>query len=452
MRTIKHYLMFWLLCGVGVASLAAGGVLYFQVQEEASELFDAQLQQLALSFPRHVTAQPPAPEDEDIAEDIVIQMWDAVGHLAYSAPLESDLPCLTNTGYTTIRNDGRTWRVYVVALKDGQIQVAQPLEVRQEIIAKLALRSLIPFLVLLPLLALLISVVAGKALRPLNRVANAVRQRAPDSLQPLELGQMPPEVQPMVDSVNHLLRRLAEAISAQQAFIADAAHELRSPITALKLQLQLAERAATSDERASAFTKLHERLDRAAHLVQQLLDLARLEAPQQLPRFETLDLADMARTAISQADELARKKQLDLGLVCETDQATIAGEKDGISVLLSNLIDNAIRYTPSEGKIDVVLSSQAGQPVLQVIDSGPGIPEKDRKQVLDRFYRIPGAPGYGTGLGLAIVHSIARRHGAALKLGDAPEATGLAVTITFRAPRQLHGGYPDESATHKERH
>jgi two-component system OmpR family sensor kinase len=236
----------------------------------------------------------------------------------------------------------------------------------------------------------------------------------------------------MVRALNDLLARLGQALEAQREFVADAAHELRTPLTALKLQLQLAERAEPGAAQAAAFERLHRRLDRASHLVEQLLALARQEPALEEAAREEVDLAQLAREVVAEYDALAETRSIDLGVEVDS-QARVLGRRDGLRAMLGNLVDNALRYTPAGGRVDVIVGAVDGRPSLRVADTGPGIPPEQREHVFDRFHRGGDADTPGTGLGLAIVKRVAERHGATVRLLDGPGGRGLEVRVAFAA-------------------
>lgn len=433
MRPLRQQLLIWLLGGMLVSTLLAGVVLYLQVEEEANELFDYQLKQIAVTLPADlaVATQPVWAPDPEEDQDIVVQVWDRAGQPLYASSRSLALPRYLPTGFHTVSTRDEHWRVYAIARHGRFIQVAQPTSVRQELAAGLAARSLLPFAILIPALAALIWVVVGRGLAPLQRVANALAQRSPDAMQPLPDNHLPPEIRPLVEALNNLLARLDLALATQRAFVADAAHELRTPLAALKLQLQLAERADTPAARAAAIVKLHERLDRATHLVAQLLTLARQEPRMTERKFTAVNLAALARQVVADHSPLAERRNIDLGVAARAEEVSTQGDADSLRILLGNLVDNAIRYTPPGGRVDVNVQRANGQPVLSVLDSGPGIPLEERGRVFNRFYRREGSGVTGSGLGLAIVQNIAEQHGAAVALSDNPAGTGLQVEVRF---------------------
>ena len=432
MKSIRRRLLLWLLSGLALAVLAAGARIYVQTLAEANELFDYHLRQMAASLPNDAFGPlPPSSTHGLEAEDgMVIQIWDRNGLELYFSRPASKLPRRAELGFSTVETPLGSWRVFSALEQNNVVQVAQPMSVRRELAAGMALRALLPLLALLPVLGILIWLTIGRGLRPLERMAQALDRRTPDSLEALPQEDLPGEIQPLVRAVNDLLERLGRALESQKAFVADAAHELRTPLTALRLQLQLAERAKTAEEREAAFAQLRRGQARAAHLVQQLLTLAREEPGVAPAPHSTVDLAEVLRLVVSEHAPLAAAKNIDLGVKHATP-ASISGDFDALRIMLGNLVDNAIRYTPVEGRVDAVLRLQDGNAVVEITDTGPGIPETERARVFDRFYRRDATHVPGSGLGLAIVKNIARRHDAAILLDDRIPGPGLRVSVTF---------------------
>jgi two-component system OmpR family sensor kinase len=437
MNSLRHTLLFSLLGALVVVFAVGGLATYAAARAEIDGLMDYQLRQLALSlrdqqFGRSAAPPVTAPEE---SLDFVIQIWDNTGVQLYLSRPHSTLPSLAQLGYSTVKTDEGVWRVFSIPLLDHVIQIAQPMSVRSRMAADAALRTLMPLLALIPLFGALIWYLVGRGLRPLERLAREVATRHADSLDPLRAERVPQEAQPLVLALNHLLERLDQALSAQRAFVADAAHELRTPLAALQIQLQLCERATDEHTRGAALGELRAGLHRATHMVQQLLTLARQEpgAGTEPPRTR-IALADIARLALADHAPLADARHIDLG-AAELDDGIVMADAAALRTLAANLIDNAIRYTPDGGRIDIgVRISDAGTPTarcwLVVADSGPGIPPDERERVLDRFYRRAGQEPPGSGLGLAIVRSIAERHGARLVLDTSPLG-GLRVAVGF---------------------
>jgi two-component system OmpR family sensor kinase len=438
MRTIRQQLLIGLLCGTLVCTGIAGVAMYLTLRDEANELFDYQLKQVAASLPEQLSSPSNQPETREPEEQVVIQAWDSNGKEIYTSHPASSLMRFPEAGFKTVTTRNDQWRIYSELNHDRFVQVAQPTSVRQQLAAGLVLRSLIPFLILIPMLAALIGVVVRRSLLPLHQVAQAVARRSPNALHPLPTDGLPPEVRPMLDSLNDLLGQLDHALSAQRAFVADAAHELRSPLTALKLQLQLAERAKTEEQRAAAFAKLDERLDRSTRLVQQLLTLARHEQQIDDQEIQEVDLYALAQRIVADHSTLAESKAIDLGVEAVGRTPSIRGQVDGLRVMMNNLVDNAVRYTPEGGRVDVVVLLVDGHPALRIIDTGPGIPVEDRLRVFDRFYRREGSHSSGSGVGLSIVKHIANQHGATIDLSENTASKGLVVTVIFPLTAEPH--------------
>ncbi len=432
MKTIRAQLLIGLSCCTVACALVAGAGLYKQVRKEANELSDLQMREIAYALPNVFGSNTVLPATEDPEAELVIQVWDQQDTLLYSSRPQAAIPRYRLSGFQSVKLNGERWRIYGETRHERFVQISQPMEVRQELAQDMTRRISIPLLVFLVVLSGLIWVIVGRALRPLNRVATAVAGRSPNALQPLELGGLPPELKPIVESLNQLLLKIDQAMTAQRNFVADAAHELRSPLTALKLQLQLAERAGTDELRVAAFAKLHERLDRSNHLVQQLLTLARNEPGQVPARLSTVDLHQLAQWVVANQSTYAESREIDLGVEADSVAVLIEGDADGLRVLLNNLVDNALRYTQVGGQVDVMSCVEEGHPLLRVQDNGPGVPEPERARLFDRFYRPDGNTVWGCGLGMSIVKNIADFHHADIRLSENVGGIGFMVTLVFQ--------------------
>ena len=445
MRTIRQQLLLWLIGGTLICSAIAGSALYSRVSDEANELFDAELKLAAESLPATVSTCYAPESDEGPEELVIVQAWNSAGTLVYSCASNQALPRFDKNGFHNMTIDAEPWRIYGVMRSGVFVQAAQPMEVRDHLATKIARRSLLPFAALIPVLALFTWFVVGHSLRPIARLARAVGNRSAKSLQPLAEDGLPPEITPVVIALNDLLKQLDHAMVMQRAFVADAAHELRTPLTALKLQLQLAENATGEEQRALAFLKLHDRLDRATRLVGQLLTLARHEASGSVVHTEQVDLQRLAQEIVGDFYLIAERKGIDLGTDTATMQQFIRGDIHGLRIVLSNLVDNAIRYTPNGGKVDISITTLDGCPALVVADNGPGIPDRDRARVFDRFYRGEQIQSWGSGLGLAIVRNIADIHGAKIRLSSTSADGGLTVSVLFPSTSACHPDGPSVS-------
>ncbi|MFN0314966.1 MAG: ATP-binding protein [Burkholderiales bacterium] len=438
MRSIRARLLLWLLLVLCAAGALAALTIYRTAYREASEVFDYHLKQIALTL----RDQPFEDQDilgtleEEAEYDFTIQVWDENRTKLYSSHAETRLSPQSKPGYSSVNQGEGTWRVFVLAQDGLNIQVAQPMAVRQKRAARLALNTVLPFLILLPFIGLLIWITVSKGLSPLNTLAQDLKQRDHTSLAPIEEQELPAELQPMVSELNHLLGRLSHALEAQRAFTADAAHELRTPLTALQLQVQLAERAQDDQARGQAFESLKAGLRRSIHLVNQLLTLARNEPGVSVRQGKPAELGQIMRQVAMEHSGIAQKKSVDLGVV-RADNVSVIGDTEALHAMIGNLVGNAVRYTPPGGKIDLAVIATEDGPRVEVTDNGPGIPASERERVFDRFYRGEAAATEGetgSGIGLAIVKNVAQRHGATVTLHEPATSSGLVVRIQF--PKQ----------------
>ena len=435
MNSIRGRLLLALLAALALAAAVMGAVTYRNVLAETEALFDYQLRQMALSLRDQgemANEQADALADEQF--DFVVQIWTVDGRSIYASRAHSALPARALLGLADVTVQGQTWRTFSVATRERVIQVAQPRQIRQRLAADAALRSAVPLLLLAPLMALAIWWLAALTLAPLRRVAAQVRERDEQSLQALPTTGLPDEVAPLVSALNALLQRLGLSLDTQRAFVSEAAHELRSPLTALKLQLQLLTRATDDAGRAQAVATLSTGIDRAARLVEQLLALARNEPGAPAATMQPLDLSEVVRQAVADSVPFAQSRGTEFELFAEAP-VTISGDRNALAMLARNLADNAVRYSPLGARVELRVGLSDGLPTLTVDDAGPGIPPAERERVFDRFYRRNShhelSDEQGTGLGLAIVRSVAARHGAQVALGDSPLG-GLRVTVRFR--------------------
>jgi two-component system OmpR family sensor kinase/two-component system sensor histidine kinase QseC len=434
-KSIRARLLVSLLSVVILSAAAGATVAYFNVLRETEALFDYQLRQMALSLRDQGFIDPDqaaALANDDF--DFVVQIWTVDGTRIYASHPGLALPPRAVLGFAEVRLGDGTWRVFSTATRDRVIQVAQPVSIRRDLAAQAALRSVVPILMLVPVLAAAIGWSVGASLRPVRRVAAEVKQRDADALEPVRAAGLPAEVLPLVESINALLQRLRGAFDVQRAFVSDAAHELRSPLTALKLQLQLLQRSADPASSREAIAALAAGIERATRLVAQLLTLARAEPGARHQPLAPVDLAEAARQAVAEVVPLADQKSVAIALEAR-DGCMVLGDAAALQILVRNLADNAVRYTPAGGRVELALAREADHVALTVDDSGPGIPPAERERVFDRFYRRErdehgGAGHAGSGLGLAIVRSIAQRHAASVRMLDSPLG-GLRVSVRF---------------------
>nr|WP_308936672.1 ATP-binding protein [Duganella radicis] len=425
-----------LLGATVVCVLGAGALLYRSLRMETNELADLQLRQLAVALPNEFAPDSGLPAAEDPEEEFVLQAWDEQGMEVHATHGLPPLPRYAVQGFTTVKIDGHHWRLYGEQRRGRYVQVAQPLAVRNKLAAEMALRSGAPLIVFALVLGVLVVVVVGRALGPLHRLAQAVQGRSPSALEPLPTDDLSPELRPVALALNTLMRQFDDAMTAQRTFVADAAHELRSPLTALKLQLQLVERAPNDEARALALAKLDERLDRSTHLVRQLLSLARHETSLAVAPRKPVDLGQLLADAVSDHSTLAESRDIDLGIEAPC-RVLVDADEDSLRVLLNNLVDNALRYTQRGGRVDLQAGLEEGRPLLRVRDNGPGVPAESRNRLFDRFYRPDGQQVWGAGLGLSIVRNIADHHHADIVLAAGDGDHGLSVTVLFPATPKI---------------
>ncbi len=431
--SLRARLLWFLLAAIVLAAGVQAAVSYRSVLQQADEIFDYHMQQMALSLRAGL---PPGAGggglgvDEESA-DFVVQIWSADGVRIFESAARVALPQRAVLGFSNVQAQGATYRVFSVQAGAQVIQVAQDMAVRRHMAGALALRTVGPIALMAPLLMLVVWWVVSRSLAPVSRVRRQVATRQADDLSPVSEDELPDEVRPLVHELNLLFDRVRRAFDAQKHFVADAAHELRSPLAALKLQVQGLQRAPDEPTRARAVERLAAGIDRATRLVEQLLALARHEASALAgAKPESVALAEVARQAVADVAAAALAQGIDIGLD-RADAATIAGHRDALDMLLRNLLDNALKHTPPRGRIDVEVIAQADAVLLAVDDSGPGLPQAQRERVLDRFYRADDAQLPGSGLGLAIVKSIAELHHATLSLERSQRLGGLRVVLRF---------------------
>jgi len=431
--SIRGRLLAWLLGALVVAGLMMGYAAYRRAHQDLDELLDYQLQQLAFSLSRQSVANVPVVPGMPLPEpDFITQVWDRDGVLMFYSRPNFAIPMRPRPGFSNMDWNGQSWRVFTQLDGARIIQVAHPLRLRREMAADFARRAVLPLLALLPLLAVVIWVVVGRALTPLSSISTALRARTAAALEPLPQENLPEELVPLVGSLNDLLQRLQHALESQRQFVGDAAHELRSPLTAVQLQLSLLKRASDADERAAAIERLERGVHRSNRLVQQLLTLARQDPAAPDATLDEVDVDQLARELVSDYEPQAALNRQALRL--ETEPVLVRGDREALRVMLSNLIDNALRYTPADGSVTVRIMREGADVVIEVEDTGPGIAAEQRARVFDRFYRVPNATAdEGSGLGLAIVKRVVDRHAGSVTLDDAAAGRGLKVSVRLPA-------------------
>jgi two-component system OmpR family sensor kinase len=437
--SLQIRLSIWLSLAILTIALIAGMIAFYSAFNEAHELQDDVLLQVATLFDRH---HLPMPQEGGSVTEAQVEVESRVIVQLLSAPLASSvgngvnpplaLPQNLRNGMQTVRIGAGTYRVFIRTLGDGvRLAVAQDTAVRDEIARDSALRTLLPFLVLVPTLLLVVAILVRKIFKPVADLSGEIDRRGEQELHPIPPETLPTEIRPFVAAINRLLGRVEQSMDAQRRFVADAAHELRSPLTALSLQ---AERLADADMSANAHERLNtlqQGINRSRTVVDQMLSLARAQSSADTPK-TTVSVQKVYRRVLEDLMPLAEAKGIDIGVASDADALVLANEAE-LLTLVKNLADNAIRYIPAGGRVNLSVSTTNGATALVVEDSGPGIPEAERERVFDPFYRVLGSDEIGSGLGLSIVQTISARLGAKISLGFASEQTksGLRVTITF---------------------
>jgi len=435
MKSLRARLLWFLLAAIVLAAGSQAFVAYRTVLNEADEIFDYHMQQMALSLRAGLppSAAVSGLSDGDENFDFVVQVWTIDGQRIFESAAQAALPQRAVLGFSNVRARGTTYRVFSLQSRTLVIQVAQDMAARRHMAGTLALRTVGPIALAAPLLMLVVWWVVSRSLAPVARVRGQVAARQADDLSPVSESGLPEEVRPLVHELNLLFERVRQAFEAQKHFVADAAHELRSPLAALKLQVQSLKRAPDEATRELAVNRLAAGIDRATRLVEQMLALARQEAGASADMApEPVALQEVARLALSDAIAVAQARHIDIG-IASADAARVRGRPEALRTLLRNLLDNAVKYTPEGGRVDIRIAQQADGAELAVEDSGPGLPAEERERVFDRFYRSGEPQAPGSGLGLAIVKSIADQHGATLDLGRSESLGGLRVRLRFPA-------------------
>lgn len=428
MYSIRDRLLWTFAIVVLLTGIAATYMTFISARGQVDSLLDMQLQQVAISLEGHSFGDKSELRQVDRSDErFVIQLIDRQTdrvHISHKIPA---FPYQAVTGFSTVRHEGETWRLYTLATDNKIIVSAQPTDIRVKLAFSSALHILQPLVLLLPFLAIAVWLVVGQGLSSLNRTAKIVSKRSPTSLEPIPSEGLPKEAIGLVTALNTLLERLQESLETQRRFASDAAHELRTPLTAIKLQVQLAERAKTPETQKKCFLRLHEGIERATRLVQQLLTIARLDPDSSEKPFVSVQLDQVLQSTHDEMSVVADQKTI--SIATELTNVTVNGMEDALKLLVTNLTDNAVRYTPEGGKIRLRVFENANNAVIEISDNGPGIPSEERERVFDRFYRALGTKTQGHGLGLAIVKRIVEIHRGSIRIEDGLDGQGTTMRI-----------------------
>lgn len=439
MRSLERDLLKWIVGTLALGTVLLTAVAYWVTLAEMNEVFNAELKTIAEGVSRmhqanrewSASASLPVRTDEPDDSEIVTQSWTASGQRLFISDPRVALPFAAVNGHSEPVVRGERWIVHTVVTQGYVAQAAQRESQRRQMAGESAAQISTLMVALVSGVGVLLVLSLRRGLAPLDVAARDIATRSAGALSPIRAGDTPRELMPVIDSTNELLRRLAEAFSAQRRFLADAAHELRTPITALRLQLELLQRSKDESSRQAALADLGAGIDRSQHLVEQLLEIARSERDVEAMKTQRVDLASLARSVAGTFALRADSRGVDLGVQVR-DRPIVDGDLMQLTVLLNNLVDNALRYAPGSA-VDIEVVTETAQPVLRVIDNGPGIPPEESERVFDRFFRGTSGssdPG-GSGLGLAIVRAIAERHGALVELDAGPQGRGLTISVVF---------------------
>jgi len=436
--SLRRRLIGGVLALVSAIWLAATIGAWREARHEAEGILDAHLAQAATLLAAFVghdadELEEHLPEHRYLRK-VTFQVWKHGRELGvHSANAPSHRLSTTDQHFADAEYDGGRWRVFSVWNGDYLVQVGETRDARDDIANELAGHLLLPLLIALPVLALGLALLIGRGLNPLTVLADSIAHRDAQRLDPIDVAGAPQELQPVLGRLNELFARLSHSLEQERRFTADAAHELRTPLAAMRTHAQVAMGARSAGEREVALTHVIEATDRATHLLEQLLTLARLDAAAISRAFSPCDLQQLAATAVALAAPAAMARDIELALT-DGPAIKVKGDPALLGVLLRNLIDNAVRYSPEEVGVGVTAGiASDGQPFVAICDQGPGIPPAERGRVLDRFYRLAGSSETGSGLGLSIAARIAELHGARLGLDDGPEGKGLCARVVFAA-------------------
>lgn len=446
-RRLKESVQFRLSLALSVTilvvALLASVFAFVSAYREALEMQDSTLKQVAALVERqqmtlHYPDHAPAVAGDSEETRVVVQYLadSAIAPEANDNSLPLPIPSSLPDGFSTVRVAGEEFRVLVRTTAAGQrIAIAQETESRERDARESAWRGLVPFVILIPVLLLVVADLIRKLFRPIALLSSEIDRRDEQDMAPIDTRRVPTEIRSFVLAINRLLGRVGKSMESQRRFVADAAHELRSPLTALSLQAERLAATPMSEQAWERLGKLKQGIDRGRNLIDQLLALA--SAQSTTPAAQSpISVHKVYGRVLEDLLPVAEKKQIDLGV--DGDDCVIVVNEFELQTMVKNLVDNAVRYTPAGGRIDLQVVRQEDTVVLLIRDTGPGIPESERERVFDAFYRVPGNDEIGSGLGLSIVKTLANRIGADIELDDSdPNAkTGLLIVVRIPATRQ----------------
>jgi two-component system, OmpR family, sensor kinase len=433
--SLRRTILVWVTAMFAVVGVGAGAASYLLAKQEADKLLDAELRQIAFNAGEGLSADAMPRMAHSPEDEVVIQIWNASGEAIFQSSSLA-LPRQSALGFADVEFAGNRWRVY--AASDGRrtAQVAQRWSARDELAQNAALGAAMPIVAAIPIAWLVILLVINRSLRRLSGLAKSIAERSVDARDPIPLGYVPGEIEPLIAAMNSLIGKLQGAVERQRRFVSDAAHELRTPLAALQIQvdnLQTYARPRRAGWRET-IDDLKAGVRRASALVDQLLKMARLEDRAPSHYRDEFDLRDLVGAVVADQVAIADQKEVDLGLSID-DAVKLRLSDPDTKLLFANLVDNAIRYSPRGGAVDVVLKMEGADALVEVVDSGCGIPSIALPHIFDRFFRAAPPNIEGTGLGLAIAKAIADRNHFRLTIDNRPGSVGVVARVRIPCDR-----------------
>jgi signal transduction histidine kinase len=435
MCSLRRALLLWLVPLFLIVGCASAAFSYFSHGRMVNEFMDTQMEQLGTALAGRDGDMVPPPLSQERIEKwgmYVVQVWDKNGNLLKTSWPQLTAPLQAHTGFSDVAVDDKPWRVYTseAGVSGNRVQVIQCGSFRHKLAGEQALASAVPVLILLPLAIFVLWSVARAMAFAMQDIGKQAEALDFNTLKDLPLDRVPHELRPLVGSFNGLLRRLRDTFESKRRFVQDAAHELRTPLTALSLQLENLRREVPQESCQQSFAQLEGGVHRATRLVDQMMKMTRQEqvGPE---AHKTIDLQAQVRESIGALIALADQRNIDLGVAGDASPhpVSLTCPPSDLRSALDNLIENALRYTPEGGVVDVRVFDEKGKAVIEVIDTGPGIPPDMLDRVFDRFFRVPGSNVRGSGLGLAIAQSAAQRCGLRVVLRNRTDRSGLVARI-----------------------
>ena len=437
MRSLRVQLLAWLIALYAATAAVTIFFNYRQYDSNINGFWDGQMRTLAVSYAGRASAGaslPPFRRVDDYAvqhhgSDIV-QFWSVDGKLRGTSLPVPGLGLQPGEGFRTVRRGDHRWRVFTLDSAPLRVQIVESGDIRRRVVWDMTWDSAKPIVYVAPISIAMLWLVVYAALRPMTQLVRALSAQDERNLAELSPRRVPRELLPLIQSMNGLLRRMRGAFDSQRRFVADAAHELRTPVTAVKLQIENL-RGKVDRNAAEELQELEAGVERMHRVVRQLLQLARQEgAPEEGPE-QSLDIGTVAKDSVRSFVPLAETRAVDLGMG-EVQAVSARLDPNQLRIVLDNLVDNAVRYTPPGGRVDVSVREAEGMVVIDVSDTGPGIPSDDLEKVFSRFYRVRATGAEGSGLGLAIARAAAERCRSSIELCNRPASAGLTARVRIR--------------------